>query len=258
MYRTTILFTICFYSLSSQSDTAAANQYFKKSFDYPLFSQEHQRYLDTAILYDHTNPYYWQQKSMPLSKMKKYELAMTYLDSAVKYDMTTHWRAYRAFIKCIFQKSYRAAIPEFHFLKSTFEDGNVMDHTYNWHLGICYLQLNQLDSAAIYFKKSIDFRVKKWNQAHHLEHFYLGITYMELGDNGRAIEQFDLALKLYSQFSDVQYYKAKILLKLGKNNEAGILFDTALIHLKKGMSINEDNSYYEDYPYQIKQRWLER
>lgn len=228
-----LFFTICTSSLQSQTDTAKANRYFEKSFEYGIFSPKHQLYLDSALHFDHTNPYYWQQKSMPLSKMKKYELAMTYLDSAVKYDKTLHWREYRAFIKCIFQKSYRAAIPEFQFVKQKNEDGNVMDHTFNWHIGLCYLQLNQLDSAEIYFKKSIDFRTKKWNQAHHLEHFYLGITYMEKDNLTAALEQFDLALKYYSQFSDVQYYKAKILLQLGKKNEAGILFDQALQNLKK-------------------------
>jgi tetratricopeptide (TPR) repeat protein len=258
MKRYILFFTILATNLFSQTDTAKANHYFRKSFDYEIFSQDHQRYLDTAIIFDHTNPYFWQQKSMPYSKMKKYELAMTYLDSAVKYDKTLHWLEYRAFIKCIFQKSYRAAIPEFQFVKLKNEDGNVMDHTFNWHIGLCFLQLNQLDSAEIYFKKSINYRLKQWGQAHHLEHFYLGITYMESGENHKAIEQFDIALKQYSSFSDVQYYKAKILMKQSMKNEAGLLLDTALVNLKKGMSINEDNSYYEEYPYQIKMRWLER
>lgn len=252
-----IFVTLGYIKLNAQLDTAKANEYFKKSFDYALFSQDHQLYLDSALIFDSKNPYYWQQKSMPLSKQKKYELAMGYLDSAVKYDNTLHWREYRAFIKCIFQKNYRSAIPEFHFVKQKNEDGNVMDHTFNWHIGLCYLQLNQFDSAELYFKKSIHFRTKKWGQAHHLEHFYLGIVHMEKAQFDLAIEQFDLALKLYSQFSDVQYYKAKILRQMGKKEEAKLLIDSALQNLKKGMSINEDTSYYEDYPYQIKQRWLE-
>jgi len=75
-------------------DTTKANFYFKKSFEFGLFSQSHQHYLDSAILFDHKKPYYWQQKSMPLFKQKKYELGMIYLDSAVKYDSTLHYLEY--------------------------------------------------------------------------------------------------------------------------------------------------------------------
>ncbi len=257
-----LIFLLCLLNSNliaqSKTDTSKADYYFNKSFQYGLFSQEHQQFLDSAIFYNHSNPYYWQQKSMPLSKMKKYELAMTYLDSAVKYDKTLHWREYRAFIKCIFQKSYRAAIEDFQFVKLKNENGNVMDHTFNFHIGLCYLQLNQFDSAGKYIQKSIEFRLNKWQQAHHLEYFYLGLVYMEQTKMEQAINQFDLALKLYSQFPDVLYYKGKILKQQGKVEEAKNCFDKALESIKNGYTINEDNAIYEEYPYQIKNYWLEK
>jgi len=72
-----------------------------------------QLYIDSALNIVPKASQLWQQKAMPLFKQKKYEIAMPFLDSAVKYDKTKHWLEYRAFIKCIFQKSYRAAIKDF-------------------------------------------------------------------------------------------------------------------------------------------------
>jgi hypothetical protein len=38
---------------------------------------------------------------------------------------------------------------------------------------------------------------------------------------------------------------------LGKKEEAIELFKQAGVHFKEGHSINEDNVYYEKYPYQL-------
>ncbi len=246
--------SIC--SAQFKTDTAKANQYFEKSFQYYLFSQEHQRYLDTALMYNHTNAYYWQQKSMPLSKMKKYELAMSYLDSAVKYDTTFHWREYRAFIKCIFQKNYREAIQDFQYVKQKNENGNVMDHSFNFYIGLSYLQLNQFDSAEKYMHKSIDFWERSWKMGHYLEYMYLGIVYLEKNQFDRAHQYLDSAIKYYPQFSDAKYYKAMIYRKLKEREPFDRWISEAKLDLEKGFTINEDNAIYEEYPYQIKKYWF--
>ncbi len=49
---------------------------------------------------------------MPYFKARKYEIGMTYIDKAVKLD-DKRWQPYRAFIKCIFAKTYKAAIEDF-------------------------------------------------------------------------------------------------------------------------------------------------
>src|SRR5690606_11666425 len=79
---------------------------------YSYYSKEWQKYIDMGLQEDSTIAYLWQQKAMPLFKQGKYELGMQYLDKAVYYDRS-RWLNYRAFIKCIFAKTYRAAITDF-------------------------------------------------------------------------------------------------------------------------------------------------
>lgn len=81
-----------------------------------LFSGQHQLYLDSLIAILPKEPFFWQQKAMPLFKQKKYELGMKYLDKAVELDPTYHYREYRAFIKCVFQKNYSESLEEFFYL----------------------------------------------------------------------------------------------------------------------------------------------
>lgn len=152
-----------------------ASYYFDQAMIQPIFSLKRQLYLDSAILADPANPYYWQQKAMPLFKQKKYELGMTYLNKAVLHDTTDHWLAYRAFIKCIFQKSYKESILDFEKLQLKNYDGNVMDQNYNFYLGLCYLQLNQFEQSRMKIQESIDLRMRRWKTAHHLEYCIYGI-----------------------------------------------------------------------------------
>ena len=66
-----------------------------------------------------------------------------------------------------------------------------------------------------------------------------------------AIIEFDKALKIYPNFSDVKIYKSICLEHLCKEDEAKILLEEGKIDGKKGYSINEDNADYENYPYQL-------
>lgn len=203
------------------------------------------------------NSYLWQQKAMPLFKQKKYEVGMVFLDSAVKHGKTNEWQEYRGFIKCIFQKNYSGAIADLQFVKNNNENGITMDHSFNFYIGLSYLQLDKFDSACTYFQKSIDFGEKNWGNGHFLEYFYLGITKMEMEDYENGIVNFDKSLKLFSHFSDAKYYKAACLNSMKRYNDALDLLNNSLDDLKQGYTINEDNVLYEDYPYQIKIRYIE-
>lgn len=105
-----------------------------------------QECLDAGLKKDSTVAYLWQQKAMPYFKAKKYEIGMEYLDKAMLYDRK-NWLPYRAFIKCIFTKTYREAIIDFEICKKLYGNSYVMDHTYNFYIGISYLQLNKYKKA---------------------------------------------------------------------------------------------------------------
>jgi len=234
------------------ADSARANRYFDSISVCNLYSQRRQRYLDSALAISPWQAHLWQQKAMPLYKQKKYEAGAPYLDSAVKYDPKSYID-YRAFMKCIFQKSYQSAIPDFWAAKIIIGDGDVMDHTYDFYLGLCYLQLNRFDSACYYLDKTTTDQLKTLGEhyVHPLDLFYLAITYYETERYAQAVETFDKCLKLYPNFSDAKYYKAICLRRLHKREEAFALIKEAEQDFKQGYTINEDNTDYEAYPYQV-------
>lgn len=220
---------------------------------YHYFSPEWQQYLDSAIERNPNIAYVYQQKAMPLFKMRKYEAGLPHLDRAVELD-SAKYIDYRAFMKCIFSKSYTDAIADFKIAKRIKgANGYVMDHSYDFYMGLSYLQLNKFDSAVNYFEKSID-NVRKQNGEswlHYLDLFYLGVAHMEIENHSKAITQFDKSLAIYSTFSDAEYYKSISLARLGKQSEAEALFKKARNDFRKGYTINEDNAFYEKYPYQL-------
>lgn len=131
-----------------------------------------------------------------------------------------------------------------------------MDHSYDFYIGLSYLQLNQLQKAEEYLKTSIDYSEKKWKEAHFNEYFYLAIIKMEQENLPESMVYLDKALRIYKEFPDALYYKALLLEVQSKYLEAKDLIDQALQNMSKGYSFNEDNANYEDYPYQIKRDWL--
>lgn len=225
------------------------------AFQYSFLHPNYQNYLDSALVHYPNEAFLWQQKSMPLFKQKKYEFGMPYLDKAVKLDKE-RYLPYRAFIKCIFQKDYSGSIKDFQLAKEMDENGYVMDHTYNFYLGLNYLQLNELENAKKHIEESISYQTKQFGDdyVHFLDIFYLGIIEFEQQEYLKAIEFFDQVLTSYPNFSDAQYYKALCEFYRGKTEEAIELIKVAKSNFEDGYSMTEDNSIYEDYPYQIK-KW---
>lgn len=237
----------------SPADSLKVKTYWDKANDTYLYSQQRQFYLDSALAIEPWNAFYWQQKAMPLCKQKKYEIGMVFMDSAVKYNRKKY-TDYRAFMKCIFQKHYQEAIANFREAETITPNGYVMDHSYNFYIGLCYLQLNQFDSSIYYITKSIEHRSKTFgdNWVNHTELFYLGVNFYELFNYQKAIETFDKALLIHPNLPEAKFYKAKCLVYQNKKELALKMFIQADVDLRKGYNLNEDNIVYEEYPYQVK------
>lgn len=212
---------------------------------------EWQECLDGMLQRDSTVAYFWQQKAMPYFKARKYEAGMVFQDKAVAYDINQ--LPYRAFIKCIFAKTYRDAITDFENSLKLYGNGYEMDHTYNFYIAVCYIQLNEFAKAEAILEKELRNTIDKkgGDNAHHLDLFYYGISKFEQKKWEEAIAVFDRALKLYPEFSDVKFYKSRCLSRLDKKEEALKAYNEARADYKAGYTINEDNAVYELYPYQI-------
>jgi len=220
---------------------------------YVLEMTEWQNCLDQGLKKDSTVAYLWQQKAMPYFKCKKYEVGMEYLDKAVFYNKE-RWLPYRAFIKCIFAHTYKEAIKDFEECIKLYGNSYEMDHSYSFYMGLCYLQLNEYEKAEKLFDDYVNDIYKNRQQLEHpTAYFYQGIAKYELKKWNEAIAIFDKAIKIYPEFSDAKYYKAFCWLKQGKpKEEVRDLVGAAREDAAKGFSINEDNTIYETYPYQIK------
>lgn len=223
-------------------------------YNYNYKMDEWQNCLDKGLKKDSTIATLWQQKAMPYFKARKYEIGIKFVNNAVQYD-AQEWQPYRAFIKCIFIKSYKDAIIDFQDCIDKYGNGYTMDHTYSFYIGLCYLQLNEYENAEKTLKEYND---DLFNNRQGLEHptalFYYGIAKYELKKWAEAVELFDKALAIYPNFSDAKYYKSICLLRLGvKEEKIKALFISAKEDAKLGYTINEDNTIYETYPYQV--RW---
>jgi len=212
---------------------------------------ELQECLDEGLRKDPTIAYLWQQKAMPLFKMKKYEAGMVFCDKAVEND-PYKWLSYRAYIKCIFAKTYREAIIDFEKCKEMIGNSYEMDHTYNFYIALSYLQLNEFSTAEAIFETDIAEQIEQQGEAHHLDLFYYGITLYEQNKWEQAIEEFDKAISQYENFSDAKVYKAFCLGRIGQEKRANDLLLEAKTDAKNGYTINEDNMIHEVYPYKVK------
>jgi len=261
-----ILFTLAFSTscqVKSQSPEIKINKTDQESiieehlkngaYKHHYFSLEWQEEIDKGLAKDSTIAYLWQQKAMPLFKQRKYEIGMEFIDKAVKFDKE-NWQPYRAFIKCIFAKTYEAAIIDFQDCKKQFGNGYVMDHSYDFYIALSYLQLNKYQKAEKIFKNDIEALIAENGEGwvHHLDLFYYGISKYEQKKYIEAIEVFDWALRKYPNFSDAQHYKAICHGKIGEVEKGKTLYERAKLVGANG-TINEDNAIYELYPYQI--RW---
>ncbi len=231
------------------------NQTMRDASKYSLFSIERQQALDKGLKRDSTIAYLWQQKAMPLFKQRKYQLGMSFIDKAVKFDKFS-WQEYRAFIKCIFAKTYAEAIADFEDSKKTYGNRIVMDHSYDFYIALCQLQLNEFTKAETLLDSDISKEKNKHGEdwVHYLDLFYAGIAKYELKKFDAAIAYFDRALVKYPTFAEGLYYKSACLRNQGKIEAANAMYELAVQKGKGGNTINEDNVIYETYPYAI--NWI--
>ncbi len=219
---------------------------------FSYLAPEWQEQIDQGLKLDTTIGMLWQQKAMPLFKARKYDLGMRYLNKAVEYDSA--YLDYRAFMKCIFAKQYASALEDFALCSNRVANGRLMDHSYAFYAALCLLQLNRFDEALTLLATEVHRDdAKGWT--HHLELFYLGVAYYELRQYEKAAAAFDRALAKYPRFSDAQYYKARCYAHLDREKEGQALLLQGKENHRQGHTINEDNSFYEQYPYQVTWQW---
>jgi tetratricopeptide (TPR) repeat protein len=260
---------LIFFSYSSLGQTAATppltndeivTRYLKNgAWKYPIMWPERQQYLDSAIALNPNYGYLYQQKAMPYFMQGKYEIAIAILDKAVEADAKAYID-YRAYMKCIYGNHHTEAILDFvEAKKLKGEKGYVLDHSYDFYIGLCYIQLNEFAKAIEFLKKSIEYTEKTNGSSwvHWLDYFYAGIAFQELQNHEEAIAYFDKSIVNHKNFSDAKLYKVISLYRIKRYNEAKSLLMECDFDFKAGYSMNASNSKYGRYPYQIDQELID-
>lgn len=226
------------------------------AWNHHYLTKEWDEWINKGIQADSTIAYLWQQKALPFWKQKKYSLAVKYYDKAVKYDRK-RWLSRLAFLKCIFAKDYEGALTDIKTYINEYGSTYEQDHSLEFYMGLCYLQLNQFDKAFETLNDNVKNQELKYgiDWVHYLDRYYLAIAYYEQSNYTQAILEFDKVLKEYPNFSDAQYYKSICLNYLGKKEEAKLLMALGKSNFENGNTFNEDSNQYEDYPYQLTWQW---
>ncbi|WP_060873415.1 tetratricopeptide repeat protein [Myroides odoratus] len=222
------------------------------AYRYHYTLQGWQDQIDLALAQDSTLAILWQNKALPYWKTKKYNLAVACYDQAVRYDRK-NYLGRRGYLKCIFQRDYKGAIQDMQQAEQEFGYDYQNDHSYAFYIALCHLQLNAFEEAKNTLEKDINRTIQKHGESwlHHLDLFYMGIIYYELREYTQAQYYLDKALIEYPKFSDAQYYKGLCFLAQNNKTEARNILLQAQENAKQGYTINEDDAYYESYPYQV-------
>jgi len=226
------------------------------AWNHHYLTKEWDAWINKGIQEDSTIAYLWQQKALPFWKQKKYQLAITYYNKAVDFDRQ-HWLSRLAFLKCIFAKDYNGALDDLIAYIKEYGSTYEQDHTLEFYMGICYLQLNQFDNALKILQENVETQEDEHgaNWVHFLDRYYLAIAYYERNNYTMAISELDKVLKEYPNFSDAQYYKSICLNYLGEKENAKTLMIEGKSNFEKGNTFNEDSNLYENYPYQLTWQW---
>lgn len=195
-----------------------------------------------------------------------YELSVAYLKRGLPHKWQPQYNKailldsvnripWRGYLYLWFYRDYKKAIADFN--ASDTLTPNFIDypqgHSVDYWRGIAYLGLNDYINSVYYWNKHIKKETQEtgeeWVEINAF--LYRGIAYYEWGDKEKALENFNKVITLFKQSADAKYYKAKILIEKGNNNEANDLINDAIIDFKA--------EYYNNRPYveTLRQIYLE-
>ncbi len=244
------------YAANAQKNLAdSARNFFSVRSDISYCSPEWQIYIDSALAIDSTVATLWQWKGMPYFKNGDYAEAFRCYDKAVRYD-SVRYLPLLAFMKLIFLKDNEGAIADFLVCKQRGYGVGLMDHSYDFFLGLAYKEAREFALAEKYLGASVDKCIKQKgeNWVNYNEWFYMGMICLQQGKDGQAIMYFDKCLKEYPGYPTALYHKAMALKHTGKKPEAQQLLQRASQGIDKGMRSAEDSDPYVNYPDTIHQQ----
>ncbi|MET0638098.1 MAG: tetratricopeptide repeat protein [Chitinophagaceae bacterium] len=209
-------------------------------------------YCDSVLMVCPNTAEAYQLKAIPSLKGGDYETAFRLNDKAVELE-PRNYLDYRAFLKCIFTKDYNGSITDFKEAEKLSPKGGLMDHSYSFFIGLCYMELGRYQDAEEYFKKDITMQTggDSLQLPHFNSLFYTGLLYYRMSQFSKAKKYLEDCVGVYEQHPEANYYLAMIAGQEGNKAQKIRYLDIAKKALRNGYRLNEDNIYYANYPGQI-------
>lgn len=224
----------------------------KGAYQYGANSLKRQLYYDSLIAICPNIAQVYRERAIPYVKSGNYGRAFALEDKAVELDPKS-WLDYRAFLKCIFTKDYEGAIIDFDEAEKLAPDNFVMDHSYWFYKGLCYLELKQYEASKKCLLRDVWLQTKDdttQRKAHYNSYLYLGILHLEMKQFAQAELYLKKTLQQFSKLPDANFYLA-MTYKAVNNQEYRKFLGAAHAAVMSGFKQNEDNEFYAYYPYQI-------
>lgn len=180
---------------------------------------------------------YYREMGVPYLKRGMGIEAEKWYGQAVEADPLT-WAGYKAYCWLYFYRDYKSCITECDRLDPLTPD--FVDYpqstSVDYMRGISYLQLGQYDKALDYLQRHLDFEVGSVGEAYvdQMPFLAVGMTHMRDGRAAEALATWDRGLLHNSNNAELHYYRAKVLVELGRKSEAAQALDRAAEELKRG------------------------
>ena len=200
-------------------------------------------YLMKAIENDSTHAEAYRELSIPYLKRGYPHLWFPLMNKAVELDPS--WTGSRGYNYLFFYRDYKRALADFRATDSLtpgFTDfPQAMSVRYL--KGLCFLGMEQYDSALFHFQEYIDEDVQKFGLewVDQVVFIYRAIIYNHLKEYDKALQETRLGLFIFDQSADLHYYKAIAHQNMGQ-------LDSARIHSAKALEYF-DIGYYHSRPY---------
>ncbi|WP_375578678.1 tetratricopeptide repeat protein [Marivirga tractuosa] len=212
------------------------------------FSKEFQIVMDNALEIDSTYSYAYRSKSVAYLKSGDFLEWKRLIDLAVKYDPIGNL-GYRASCRHQFFKDYGGAIVDIEELsRMTHEDiGHSANGVYHLEVvrALCYRGLGNNDKAIEIIENQLatdDYLVGIYDYIH------LGVLYLEADDLEKAKSNFEKQLE-YNDLAENHFYMAKALKAQGKMDEAKIELENTIALYENGYVMHDSYVYADDKIY---------
>ena len=206
---------ICGISYSQVNCDAISDENCKKSCKISNFAEQIQWNLYGQDLFDEAinlcpkNDFAFREKSVPFLKSGDFITWKKLIDKAVEINRAENL-GYRGWCKFQFLRDYKGAISDFEALEKIYPDNLGYSQNGDYQLdivkGICYSALGNKNKAVQVIENQIN--KKNYNTGFY-DYYQLGVTYFELENYDKALENFEKQKKVYD-FAENIYFRAKV------------------------------------------------